>query len=62
MAGLTIEERSYSRNVHFWAINAYGDSAVFAGVYQRDDLLSVPDVFHELEVCFTFESPGDGTT
>lgn len=61
MAGLHPGERSYSQNVHFWAIDAYGDSAVIAGVYQRGDLLSVLDMFHELEVCFTFESPSDGT-
>ncbi|KUI64046.1 hypothetical protein VM1G_10808 [Cytospora mali] len=62
MAVLTIEERSYSRNIYFWAINAYGDSAVIAGVYQRDNLLSVLDVVHELEVCFTFGNHGDNTT
>ena len=49
---LTKDQRMQSWNVRFMC----GTDAV-AGIYQRDDLLCVADVAHELELCLVLRPP-----
>lgn len=53
MSGVTKEQRIQSWTVQIWV----GRKRV-AGVYQRDNLLSVADIAHELELCLVFDKPG----
>ncbi|KUI73128.1 hypothetical protein VM1G_08899 [Cytospora mali] len=61
MAGITREERQLCWNVCIWAIDGYRSTCV-AGVYQRDGMLRVADMAHELELCLTFQKPDDDAT
>ncbi|KUI70362.1 hypothetical protein VM1G_06254 [Cytospora mali] len=54
MAGITREQRSQSWNVQIWV----GTRRV-AGIHQRDSLLRVSDLAHELDLCLIFDKPDD---
>lgn len=56
MAGVTKEQRHQSWNIHILV----GTRCV-AGFYQRDDLLRVSDLAHELELCLVFDKPHNET-
>lgn len=51
----TKAQRASSWNVEVWGNNSF----CVAGVYQRDDLLSVADIAYELDLCLIFERPDD---
>lgn len=57
MAGVTREQRSQSWNVRIWVGTSPGRRV--AGVYQRDNLLRVSDLAHELKLCLIFDKPDD---
>ncbi|KUI57053.1 hypothetical protein VP1G_04349 [Cytospora mali] len=56
MAGVTKTERRAS-----WNVQIFVKDKIVAGVYQRDNLLSVADIAHELELCFVFDKPDSDT-
>ncbi|KUI73850.1 hypothetical protein VM1G_09425 [Cytospora mali] len=58
MATCSYERRYKSWNHKIFVVN--GSRAV-SGVYQRDSMLSVADVAHELELCLVFDTPRDDT-
>lgn len=56
MAGITKEQRYQS-----WNVQIFVDSKLVAGLYQRDNLLRVADIAHEVELCLIFDKPADDT-
>lgn len=56
MVGVNREQRSTSWNVQI----RVGPKCI-AGVYQRDDLLRVADIAHELELCIVIDKPDTAT-
>ncbi|KUI66840.1 hypothetical protein VM1G_02416 [Cytospora mali] len=53
MSGITKEQRIQS-----WNVQILVGRKRIAGVYQRDNLLSVADIAQELELCLIFDKPG----
>lgn len=54
MSRITREQRSRGWNIKFFI-----DKDAFAGIYQRDDLLTIGDVARDLELCVVFKDIGD---
>lgn len=54
MSRITREQRSRGWNIKFFI-----DKDAFAGIYQRDDLLTIGDVARDLELCVVFKNMGD---
>lgn len=50
---------SKSQRAKCWNVEFFNISVRFGGVYQRDEVLSVADIAHDLNVCFRCDPPGN---
>ncbi|KUI70302.1 hypothetical protein VM1G_06443 [Cytospora mali] len=45
-----------------WNVQIHADRESIAGIFQRDDLVTITDLAHELELCFILDKPDGDTT
>lgn len=56
----TSGQRAFSWNVVVYGHDEFRDIQRMAGVYQRDGLLTIADIAHELHLCLVAEEPAAG--